>query len=676
MSILWSIIVSIILSVGLAYGQYLFKQKQKNKITYLLFALRSLVWFSVFLLLFNVRCEQKSITEIKPILPVYIDQSASVAYVEGENDAQNAIRELKNNKALNAQFDVQYFVFDQEVLPLNEDELPNFTGKHSRLDRIALHQRKVFTAKKFPSLLITDGNQTQGEDFAYSFPAHNPVFSLVLGDTTPVWDSRIRLVNANKFAFLKNKFPIEVSISYNGTDAFATELLVKSKDKVIAKESVQFSNTMPAMTKTFMVTAEHLGLQTYEIELKPRKDEKNTTNNRKIVAVEVIDQRTEIALVSTLTHPDMGAIKQALSRNKQRQITEGNPSKFQDISKTDVFIFYQPDRTCETLLREVIKQNKNFWVISGTHTDINWLSSITGDFTVKSVPQNEEYLPIYQSGFQAFQWEGSTLANLPPLNHPFGSIQPKKNIQTIFESKIRNTPTEQPLWTFSEEGTHRRAYLFGQDIWRWRLHFYKNNGSFELFDQLIDKSIQFLATQPKRSPLVVQHDTFFEEGETVQLQAQFYDKNFELDLNRRLELELISETGNYKRKFDFLRNTNGYTIQMDGLAAGTYQYAVREPESNTQRKGAFEIIAFDREKQQSGANLEALQTLANQTQAAVFHPSKVNDFVQTLLKSEKYPIIEKVATEQRELIHWIWLLVTIVSLLAIEWFVRKYYGML
>ena len=670
------IIASMVLSVALAYGQYLFKQKQKNKISYLLFSVRSLVWFAVFLLLLNVRCNQNKVDEIKPTLPVYVDQSASIDYVGAKEEALKVLAQLKNNKALNHQFDVQYFVFDREVTPLEEGQVPNFDGQHSRHDRIATHQRKVFAGKKFPSLIITDGNQTQGEEFSYAFSPSNPVYSVVLGDTTPILDSRIRLVNANKFAFLKNKFPIEVSVSYNGEDAFKTELLLKNKDKVVAREEVSFSPTTPAMTKTFMVTAEGLGLQTYEVVLTPKSTEKNTTNNRKIVAVEVIDQRTEVALVSAITHPDLGAIKQALSQNKQRRMTEGAPSKFQDINSFDVLIFYQPDRSFESLFREALKANKNFWVISGAHTDLNWLAQITADFSIKTAQQTEEYLAVFMPGFQAFQWEGGSISNLPPLILPFSNIVPKKNFQTLFESRIRNVETGQPLWSYLEEGSIRRSYTFGQDVWKWRIHHFKNSQSFELFDQLIDKTVQFLATQPKRSPLVVQHDSFFEEGETVHIQAQFYDKNYELDVTRLLEINLISEEASYKRKFDFLRQSNGYSLSLEGLPAGVYQYTVRETESNTQRKGAFEIIAFDREKQLSGAHIEALHNLAQQTKAKVFAPSQVDDFINTLLSSERYPIVEKITVVNRELIHWIWLLISIVGLLALEWFIRKYHGML
>jgi hypothetical protein len=40
---------------------------------------------------------------------------------------------------------------------------------------------------KFPTILLTDGNQTSGNDYIYSFD-ETKVFPIVLGDTTKIVD--------------------------------------------------------------------------------------------------------------------------------------------------------------------------------------------------------------------------------------------------------------------------------------------------------------------------------------------------------------------------------------------------------------------------------------------------------------------------------------------------------
>jgi hypothetical protein len=51
---------------------------------------------------------------------------------------------------------------------------------------------------KFPTILLTDGNQTSGNDYIYSFDETNKVFPIVLGDTTKIVDLKsVRLTLTN-----------------------------------------------------------------------------------------------------------------------------------------------------------------------------------------------------------------------------------------------------------------------------------------------------------------------------------------------------------------------------------------------------------------------------------------------------------------------------------------------
>jgi hypothetical protein len=58
---------------------------------------------------------------------------------------------------------------------------------------------------KFPTILLTDGNQTSGNDYIYSFDETNKVFPIVLGDTTKIVDLKSQ-INVNKYAFSKINF--------------------------------------------------------------------------------------------------------------------------------------------------------------------------------------------------------------------------------------------------------------------------------------------------------------------------------------------------------------------------------------------------------------------------------------------------------------------------------------
>jgi hypothetical protein len=68
--------------------------------------------------------------------------------------------------------------------------------------------------------------------------------------------------------------------------------------------------------------------------------------------------------------------------------------------------------------------------------------------------------------------------------------------------------------------------------------------------------------------------------------------------------------------------------------------------------------------------------LATHTEGAIYFPDQVNTLINSLLENDNYKAIEKNTITRSPLIDWSLLLILIVSLLATEWFVRKYNGLL
>ena len=82
----------------------------------------------------------------------------------------------------------------------------------------------------------------------------------------------------------------------------------------------------------------------YKATIVPIDNEKNTVNNSKFFAVEVIDQKTNVAIVSDFPHPDLGALKKSIESNEQRSATILKPKDY--LSQKNDFqlvILYQPN---------------------------------------------------------------------------------------------------------------------------------------------------------------------------------------------------------------------------------------------------------------------------------------------------------------------------------------------
>ncbi len=89
--------------------------------------------------------------------------------------------------------------------------------------------------------------------------------------------------------------------------------------------------------------ANRVGVGSYKATILPAENEKNTINNSKNFAVEVIDQKTKIAIVSDFLHPDLGVLKKSIESNEQRSVSFLNPTNYiNQINDFQLLIIYQP----------------------------------------------------------------------------------------------------------------------------------------------------------------------------------------------------------------------------------------------------------------------------------------------------------------------------------------------
>jgi hypothetical protein len=130
------------------------------------------------------------------------------------------------------------------------------------------------------------------------------------------------------------------------------------------------------------------------------------------------------------------------------------------------------------------------------------------------------------------------------------------------------------------------------------------------------------------------------------------------------------------KNYDLLKSDNSYKGSLDGLAAGNYNFSIKELNSKTSYSGRFEILDFDIEKQFVNPDLDKLMQLAAQTQGKTYFPNQVDALIKNLLEDAEYRSIQKNNPTKTPLIDWYWLCLIIGMTLAAEWFVRKYNGLL
>ncbi|SEP62419.1 hypothetical protein [Flavobacterium urocaniciphilum] len=667
------IILSVIISGAVAFYQYLFKADNQNKTNWLLAFLRFISVFSLLLLLINPVISRKSIETNKIPLAIVADNSSSISELKANTLEKELIEKFNSNKELKDKFEIQNYSFDEDFYsgkPLD------FKGNHSNIDNVASNLKQLNKNTFYPIVLLTDGNQTIGNDYVYSFQETATVYPVVLGDTTTTFDLKINQLNANKYAFLKNKFPVEVFLQYNGNKPISTNFSIEKGGKKISSQTINFDKKNKVQSLQILLEADRVGIQKYKAILSSSIKEKNTYNNVKNFAVEVIDQRKEIAIISDISHPDLGALKRAIESNAQRKVTILKTKEISNLNKFNLLVLYQPNAA----FRKVFDANKNLrintFIITGMATDFNLLNQMQSDLDFKMTNKKEDFTSSFVTGFNLFAQNDIQFEQFPPLENPFGKITEKGSLNTLLTATVNGIEVGNPILTFSEKGNNRNAYLLGENSWKWRMESFVMNQSYEKYDQFIDKIIQYLSTNSAKKSLLVEHESFYNSGETIEIFAQFFNKSFELEENANLSINLTNKNTKSTKNYNFSKANNGYQVIFDGLEPGNYAFQVKEASSNAIYNGTFEVLDFDVEKQFVNPDVSKLQQLANQNKGEVIHPNQMDKLIQLLLKKDTYLPIEKSLVKNSPLIDWINLLIILAISLASEWFIRKYNGLL
>ena len=665
------LLLSIVLAGGLSYFQYYYKAKNKSKLHLFLALLRFLVYFGILLLLINPKITSHTYEIQKTPLALVMDNSASINYLKADETARQVYQQLSTNKALQDKFEIQTYRFDSEFQTESEFD---FKGTQSNIEDVAKNLKSIHKNKRFPIVLMTDGNQTMGSDYVYSFPNKITVYPVVLGDTTTFLDLKINQINVNKYAFHKNKFPVEVFLSYSGTQNVEANFNIKQGNTSILNQNVSFGPNKKTAILNLLLPANSVGLQIYQATISSKLQEKNTYNNAKKFAVEVIDQKSEVAIISDINHPDISALKRSIEQNSQRNVTLLK-STVSDLTKYNVLILYQPNATFKT----VFDTNKNLqlptWIITGTQTDYNFLNQQQKDLVFKMSNQSEEFTATFDTNFNLFSIDNIGFESFPPLNNLFGNVTVNGATTTLLGSKIRAIDAGSPILMFNNQSP-RIAYLMGENIWRWRMQTNIKKESFEEFDIFTDKIIQYLATTNSRKSLVVEHESFYNSGDALIISAQYFNKNYEFDEKARLTIAVKNIETNKTKNYDLLKSSNSFSVDLAGLPAGKYSFVVKELNSNTTYSSTFELLDFDIEQQFVNPNLQQLTQLATQTNGQAFMPNQITNLIDLLKNNTDYTAVEKQITTKKPLIDNVLLLILMALFLAVEWFVRKYNGLL
>jgi hypothetical protein len=669
------IIIAGIAALLLALFQYIYKSKLRTNLRYALFGLRAVTIFAVLLLLINPKLQSFTYFNEKPDLVLAVDNSESISYLgQGEN-ALSTFKQIISNEDLKNRFNLHSYSFGKD---LNSGDSLRFNEGQSNISKAFKQLGEIYSNSTAPVILVTDGNQTYGADYSYSSKdISQPVFPVILGDSTLYADLSIKQLNVNRYVFLKNRFPVEIIVNYSGKDDVDTELKIWSGNQIVFSKPIQLSESKTSEIISATLLAKAVGVRTYRAEITPINNEQNKVNNTKNFGVEVIDQKTNIAIVAERLHPDLGAIKKAIESNEQRKVSILKPQEY--ISKFDDFqlvILYQPNSSFNIILETVKKKKLNTFTITGTTTDWNLLNNAQNFFKQAVTNQTEEYQPILNSNYSNFIINDLDFNDYPPLKSEFGEFGINIPHDVILYKSVNGINTNQILLaTIEAEGT-KQAILNGENIWRWRAQTFLNTESFNSFDNFVNKLVQYLSSNKKRNRLNIDYKSFYNGSDDVIITAQYFNKNYEFDSNGALSIALRNKNNGAAKEVPLLLSDGNYRVDLSGIEPGTYQFTISHNSELVSATGEFQVLEYNVEQQFLNADIDKLSLLADNSTGEVFYSNEVNQLINALLSDNRFATIQKSTKNIVPLIEWKYLLSIIALSLFFEWFIRKYNGLI
>jgi len=646
--------------------------------------MRFIVVSLLVLMLFQPLLETIETRVEKPVVVLALDNSQSIVSAKDSNFIQTEFLNSWKGIAekLGSEYEVIPLLFGDNVSDGNDATFSDQITHFGKLQR-AIDAR--FSGRNLSALVIaSDGLYNKGPHPVSNLKQLNiPVFTVGLGDTTLHRDLLISNVSANKIAYLGNNFPIRLNLEGRKAKGNSTVVSVSKNGVQLASQNVSFTSEREFKNVEFSLPADQVGIHAYTVTIQAIGNEDNLRNNTELVYIEVIDNRQKILILANAPHPDITAIAEAMRLQENYEVTVQTVDQFTDnVNKFDMLIAYQIPSLGgrgNNVVQEAYKSKIPCWFILGAQNDFNAFNAFGSGFSLNGYQSKlSDISASLNPAFSYFSLSNEFTQALPlhpPLAVPFGNYTVAPEVQALLTQRIGKIATDVPLLGFGGTPEHRIAVLCGEGIWRWKVGLFQMEENHDVFNQFITQSTQFIGVKENKEKFRIQHKKNFAENELVYFNAELYDESFTPVLNQQVNMELKFPDNNVQ-SFAFSPSNTGYQLNAGMLPPGAYSYTAKAFNGTTEfmKSGGFTVNNISVETARTIADFQLLEQLSSSTNGKRFNATSIDDLVNEIRNRKEITSVSFEEKKVRELIDWAPLLVALLSLLSIEWFLRKWNG--
>lgn len=687
----WYILLCLLL--GFIYAGYLYRKDRSlesvsSTSKWIMAMLRFLGVTAIALLLLSPMLKSYTEDIKKPIILIAEDDSESI-FADQDSSAINSFQKGMSEMAekLSEKYEVKRVSFGDKVY---DDGADSTHRKVTNISTVMDFVSDNYADQNLGAIVLaTDGIYNEGKNPLYT-PTHStaPIYSIAMGDTTVRKDLLVVNVFHNKIAYLNDQFVIQVDIRADNAvgqrSTMKVQEVTEGGNKTISSESIRINDNDFFLSKDFTLTANRAGVIRYRISLSPIDQEVTRANNVKDIYVEVLDARRKILILADGPHPDIAAMKELITENKNYEVTSAFAADSPDVKAYDLVILHnlpsKKNKITSALLDLKNKRTPRLFVVGATTSvrDFNAVQSVI------KASGNGSLLEDIQAdvvdGFTDFTQSDdlkNILKTFPPLLAPFGEYHAEGGSKVLLNQNIKKVKTDAPMMAFNTSDGYPTAVLVGEGIWKWKLFNFLKKEDFTIVQELMNKSLQLIAKkEDKRKFRVNQSKNIYKENENILFDAQLYNTSYEMINTPDVTMKVFDSEGK-QYDYSFTRTTDYYTLSAGQLQPGNYSYRASVTYNGEELKdqGRFSVQNIQLESYDLTARHGLLRNLSKGSGGSLYYPDDIAALSDHLFNSETIKPVAYQSSKTQSLLHNKWLFFLIIGFLIAEWFMRRYSGL-
>lgn len=628
----------------------------------------------------------------KPVIIVAADNSQSILLNKDSAfyRKQYAASVDKLVNSLSDKYDVRAMSFSGKI----DDRLKiDFKGKQTDISGLYDKLYNAYYNQNIGAVVtFTDGIYNEGQNPLYSAQKFNaPFYTIALGDTQPQKDLLIKNVQYNQIVYSGNVFPMQVDVRAKGYNGHQATLSISNRGKVVYSEPVHITGSSFYQEIPVKLDANGTGMQHYHLELSHQEGEISYVNNSYDVFIDVLESKKKILLVGAVPHPDLSAMKSSIERNAFYEV---NTYVYDDFRKEigtsanklknyQLAILHQlpgGGEPATALINALHEAQVPILYVIGNESALNVFNNLDDGLQIQSNSgRTNEVQGAVNPQFSLFTISDDVSRNIsqwPPLICPFGEYKLSDRQNIAVYQQVGKVRSDMPLLMFSTWQKQKTGIITGEGIWKWFMFDFAANHNQKASDEIFNKAIQYLSTKTdNRLFRVHAAKNLFYEDERIGFDAEVYNQSYEPVKDALIRMNIRNEQGK-EFSFNFQPSANGYTLDAGYLPAGTYTYRAETKigEKPYTLTGEFIVKKVELEFLETVANHQLLNAISAQQGGKMVYLKDMDKLADMIRKRDDIKPVAYMQTDFKDLINFKFLFFSLLVLLAMEWFLRKYYG--